>query len=289
MADAPADAPPDSPRPRTVLDKGEVLTGLFASWDALDSLLAGLTDAQWQTATSLPGWTVHDVVGHIVGTELMLSGTPTPEGPAVRPEHVNNDIGALNEAWVEHLRGETPAGLLAKYREVIAARKEALSAMPDQEWNAVGFTPAGPDSYGRFMRVRVFDCWMHEHDIREAVGKPASDAELAGADARLSLEEMAASMPFVVGKKGQAPAGARVHIKLTGPLARDFRVAVDGRAALVDDFGDEAPTVAISVDGVQFTRLCGGRPMLADRPTNIDRSGDTAAADRIIENLAYVI
>ena len=33
-------------------------------------------------------------------------------------------------------------------------------------------TPAGPDTYGRFMRVRIFDCWMHEQDIRRAVGRP---------------------------------------------------------------------------------------------------------------------
>lgn len=279
----------DAERPRTVLDKDEVLTGLFASWDAIDALLAGLSEEQWQTPTALPGWTVHDVVAHIVGTEMMLAGTATPDLDVAGRDYVHNDIGALNERWVEHLRSESPASMLAKFRDITSRRKAMLSAMPIEEWNTVTFTPAGPDSYGRFMRVRIFDCWMHEHDIRDVVGHPAGDADLAGADSRLALDEMASSMPFVVAKKGQAPAGSRVQITLTGPVAREIRVAVDGRAALVEDFGGDDPTVGIALDGLQFSRLAGGRPLTAGRPEGIDYSGDTAAGARIIENLNYVI
>ncbi|MGV0991092.1 MAG: maleylpyruvate isomerase family mycothiol-dependent enzyme [Mycobacterium sp.] len=276
-------------RPRTVLDKNEVLAGLFGSWDSLDALLAGLTDEQWQAPTALPGWTVHDVVSHVAGTELMLAGEPNPDVDIAGRGHVHNDIGALNERWVEHLKTKTPAQMLETFRDIVARRKATLSAMSDDEWNAVSFTPAGPDSYGRFMRVRVFDCWIHEHDIRDAVGVPASDASMTGPDSRLALDEMEASMAFVVGKKGQAPDGSRVLIALTGPLSRVFRVAVDGRAGLVEDFGAEDPNVVIGMDGLQFTRLAGGRPMLADRPKGIDYGGDADVATRIVENLAYVI
>ncbi len=279
----------DTSRPRTVLDKNDVLGGLFASWDSIEAVLAGLPDDDWQTPTALPGWTVHDVVAHMIGTELMLSGTPTPESEAARPDYVHNDIGALNEAWVEHLRGESPAAMLAKFREVTTRRKAALSAMPMEEWNTVTFTPAGPDSYGRFMRVRVFDCWMHENDIRDAVGRGTADDDLPGPDARLALDEMSSSMGFVVAKKGGAPDGSRVELNLTGPLARTIRVAIDGRAAVVADFGDQQPTAAITVDGRQFVRLAGGRPMTGHAPQAIEYGGDEAVGTRIVENLAYVI
>jgi len=283
-----ADAPAESQRPRTVLDKNDTLTALFASWDAIEALLSGLGDEQWQTPTALPGWTVHDVVAHIIGTEMMLSGVPTPEA-GERPDYVHNDIGALNEAWVEHLRPESPASMMAKFREITTRRKAALSAMPLEEWNTVTFTPAGPDSYGRFMRVRVFDCWMHEHDIRDAVGRNAGDAALTGPDTRLALDEMTSSMGFVVAKKGRAPEGSRVLLDLTGPVSRQIRVAVEGRAALVEDFGGQEPTVTIAVDGLQFSRLAGGRPLIADRSGEIRYGGDADAGARIIENLAYVI
>ena len=91
------------------------------------------------------------------------------------------------------------------------------------------------------MRVRLFDCWMHEQDIRDGVGLPSSDAELSGPAPRQSLDEIAATMGYVVGKLGKAPEGSRVAIELTGPMARTIRVAVDGRAQVVDDFGGSGP------------------------------------------------
>jgi uncharacterized protein (TIGR03083 family) len=269
-----------SQKPRTVLDKDDVLAGLFATWDSIEAVLAGLTDEQWQTPTSLPGWTVRDVVSHVIGTEMMLSGTPTPDIDVTGRGHVHNDIGALNERWVEHLRGESPQAMLATYRDVIARRKAALTAVTPEDWNTVTFTPAGLDSYGRFMRVRVFDCWVHEHDIRDAIGRNAADDDLSGPDTRLALDELAASMGFVVAKKGKAPDGARVLLDLTGPVSRQIRVAVSGRAAVVEDFGGDDPTVTITLDGLQ---------LIADRPQGIDYGGDAAAGRRIVENLAFVI
>lgn len=275
----------------TVLDKDDVLEGLFASWDSIAALLAGLSEDEWRTATALPGWDVHAVVAHMVGTESMLLGLATPE-PDVDLEtlaHVRNFVGAMNEPWVRSLRGESGAALLQRFRDVTAQRRAVLTAIPVEEWNAPTQTPAGPDSYGRFMRIRAFDCWMHEQDIRAALGREPSAAQLSGSDARQSLDEMAASMSFVVGKKGQAPDGSRVLLRLTGPLSREIRVAVDGRAALVEDFGVAEPTTVVTLDGLQFTRLAGGRGLVDYRPADIDYSGDAVVGKRIVENLAYVI
>lgn len=48
---------------------------------------------------------------------------------------------------------------------------------------------------------------MHELEIRDAVGQQAGVSELVGPAAELALDEMAASMGFVVGKLGGAPEG----------------------------------------------------------------------------------
>ena len=98
--------------------------------------------------------------------------------------------------------------------------------MSDEQWDEVGFTPAGPDTYGRFMRIRVFDQWMHELDIRDAIGAAGGDG---GPAAEVALDEMASAMGYVVGKKAGAPTGSRVRFELTGPAARRIDVEV-GRA-----------------------------------------------------------
>jgi uncharacterized protein (TIGR03083 family) len=274
-----------------VLDKPAVLAGLFEVWRDLDALVAELGDSQWQTATALPGWNVHDVIAHVIGVESMLQGVDTPEVDidVSTLEHVRNEIGVMNERWVRSLRDLSAAEMLEAFRSTTAQRRQALSDLSNTQWNDVGFTPAGPDSYGRFMRVRTFDCWMHEHDIRDAIGAPASAAELVGPASDLALDEMATSMGFVVGKRAGAPDGSRVSLELTGPLGRTINVAVDGRAKVVDDFGDDDPTTTVQLDGLLFTRLAGGRVPLAEHADAIEYGGDEAVGRRVVEHLNYVI
>jgi uncharacterized protein (TIGR03083 family) len=272
----------------TILDKSEVLSGLFATWDSIDQLLAGLSEQQWQTPTPLPGWCVHDVVAHMIGTESSLQGLSAPDADIDLTvlDHVRNDVGAVNEAWVRHLSSKTEALLLQCFRSVTADRRKRLSAMSVDDWNAPTPSPVGLESFGRFMRVRLFDCWMHEQDIRDGVGSPSSDEELRGSAARLSLDEIAATMGFVVGKLGKAPDGSRVAIELTGPLARTIRVAVDGRAQVVDDFGGLDPTASIRLDGLLLTRLAGGR---TDTVSDVEFGGDAEVGSRVVEHLNFVI
>jgi len=275
----------------TTLDKSVVLPGLFAVWDSIDALLEGLPETGWQAATPLPGWCVRAVVSHIIGTESFLEGIapPQPDIDVKVLEHVRNDIGAMNECWVRHLSGESGNSVLELYRAVTGKRRKVLTSLPDEEWNALTPTPVGPDSYGRFMRVRVFDCWMHEQDIREALLRPSSDDELGGPASQLSLDEIAATMGFVVGKLAKAPDGSRIQFELTGPLTRSIRVSVDGRAQVVDDFGGLEPTATIRLDALQFTRLAGGRPMCPARAQDVELGGDKHVAAHIVEHLNFVI
>jgi uncharacterized protein (TIGR03083 family) len=278
-------------RPVTKLDKSDVLAGLFAVWDDIDALLAGLSEAEWQAASPLPGWDVKALASHMVGTESFLAGVaaPQPDVDLSGLDHVRNDIGAMNECWVRHLSGQAGADVLERFRAITNDRRKALTSMSDDDWNAVTVTPAGPESYGRFMRIRVFDCWMHEQDIRAAVGRPSSDDELAGPASELALDEVAATMGYVVGKLAKAPDGSRVQFELTGPLARSIRVGVDGRAQVVDDFGGQEPTATIRLDGLQFTRLAGGRPLCPARDQDVELSGDKDVAAQIVERLNFVI
>jgi uncharacterized protein (TIGR03083 family) len=278
-------------RPITILDKSEVLSGLFAVWDSIDASLDGLPESSWQAATPLPGWDVKAVVSHIIGTESFLAGiaAPEPDIDVSALDHVHNDIGAMNECWVRHLSGESGAAVLERFRAVTSDRRTALTGMSDEEWNAVMPTPVGLESYGRFMRVRTFDCWMHEQDMRDALSRPSSDDELDGTASELAFDEIGATMGYVVGKRAKAPDGSRILIELTGPLARSIRVDVDGRAQVVSDFGGREPTATIRLDGLQFTRLSGGRPMSPARAREIELDGDKEVAAQVADNLNFVI
>ena len=263
------------------------LTGLLEDeWSAIAALLAELDEQQW-SATVLPGWTVHDAVAHMIGTERMLAGSqvpPVPPDPDLGP-HVRNDIGKANEAWVAALRGRANADLLADFRAVTADRLASLRRMTVQEFNAPSWTPAGQATFARFMQIRLFDCWMHEQDIRVALGLPGHES---GPVAEQALAEVTLALGYIVGKRGRAPDGSCVLICLHGPLERELAVVVDGRAKVVAALTDP-PTASLRLSSSLFMRLAGGREDPEAALASIELGGDEALARQLATNLAYMI
>ena len=270
------------PKDRTVAALGEV-------WASLGELLGDLTDEQWRLPSPLPGWSVQDNVSHIVGTEAMLAGEPGPTIDIDRDanEHVRNDIGAFNEQWVEALRVVQPNEVLSRFRELTGVRLAALDQMSVDEWNAESFTPAGRDTYGRFMQIRVFDCWLHEQDIRDAVSQPGHQTGLA---VEVVLDEMATALGFVVGKKAGASAGESVTFALTdgGAVVRELHVEVGERAVVVAALSGPATVVLTMPVGV-MTRRCAGRVGPDDLLDQVVIDGDLSLASRILDNQSYTI
>lgn len=271
----------------TLLPKDRIVDALAEEFAALDGLMTSLDPGDWSRPTPCPGWDVAANVAHVIGTESMLAGRPNPDVTIDRDAfpHIRNDIGAFNETWVVGLAGATPAELVERYREITSERLAAVRAMGRDEWDAEGFTPAGPDSYGRFMRVRVFDCWVHEQDIRDAVGRPGHES---GLPVEVTLDEMVGAMGFVVGKRAAAPKGSTVTFELTGDSGRTFHVAVGDRAALVDRL-DGPPTVRLRMPVGTFTRLAGGRVDPVTVWPGVDVAGDEALGRRITDHLGYMI
>lgn len=268
-------------------DQQTVTSALSAEWETLDALLSDLSPDQWRTPSPLPGWSVQDVVSHIIGTESMFLGEPVPgvEEDVHQLPHVQNEVGAFNERWVIHLREQSPDAMLQRFRDVTARRREALESLSASQWESEAMGPVGPTTYGGFMQTRLFDCWMHELDIRDAVDIPGDEGGVRG---ELALDVISRAMGFVVAKKAHAPEGARVLFDLTGAVASQLRVAVAGRATLVEHFDDD-PTVTLTLESSLFVRLAGGRVRAADHWDQISLRGDEALGRRIAENLAFMI
>jgi uncharacterized protein (TIGR03083 family) len=271
----------------TIVPKAPTVEALAEVWARLDELLTGLDEASWSAPTTLPGWDVKAVVAHVIGTEAMLLGEPTPdvEIDPVEYQHVRNDMGRLNEAWVASMADLAPMELLDRLRDHTSRRLEALRTADDETWNAEGFTPAGNDTYGRFMRIRTFDCWMHEQDIRDAVSTPGGEE---GHAASAAIDEIEAALGYLVGKRASAPAGSSVTFDLTGPAARTIHVEVGERARVVDELSGPA-TVTLTMPVGVFARLAGGRRPAEELGRQVSITGDRALGEQIVANFSYTI
>jgi len=265
-----------------------VVTELATGWASTADLLEGLDDKDWERPTDCPGWTVKDQVSHMIGTESMLLRRPSP--PAVDPEtapHAKSPSGLINEAWVAARRGNSPAQVRAEFREVTEERLQALQAMSDQELAAPTKSPVGEVPYAEFMNVRVMDCWVHEQDIRRAVGRPGA---LDGTTAQVSLGRFAGSLGYVVGKRAAAPEGTSVVVELQGPNAQTLAVTVsDGRARPTQPPPDQ-PTVRLEMSTETYACLSAGRwssdEVLADG--KVKMAGDNELGRSILRGMAII-
>jgi uncharacterized protein (TIGR03083 family) len=264
-----------------------VIDLLEASWRSIGELLDELDDHEWDLPTELPGWTVRDVVSHMIGTERMLAGDESPDAPAAFGEHVRNPIGEFNEAWVEARRGMPGPAIRDEFREITGRRLEQLRAMTPEEWDAVGFTPEGEGPYRRFMQIRVFDCWEHEQDVRRATGRPG---HLDGPVAAHSVREVTSKLGYIVGKKAGAPDGTTVVFDIVGSLPMILPVFVDGRARILDREPSERD-VTIHLDTETYNALGCGR-WTAQQALDTGRArveGDIELGVRVLESMAFTI
>lgn len=274
------------------LDRTAQISLLSQQWDAIEALVAPLDEDGWRTPSALPGWSVFDIVAHVIGTESWLLGDRPPAHDPTRVKtdvrtlpYVRNETAVLNEIWVDRLRPLSGARLLEFYRGVIDRRRSALAAIGDAEWAKETVSPIGQISYGRFMRVRLFDCWTHELDIADALGVRVEEG---GPRGELAFAEFVLGIPRVVAKKGEAPDGARIAFTLTGPLARTLRIQVAGRAKYVDEF-DQPATVEIRMDSRLFVRLGCGRTKAEGHLDEITIEGDAELGHRIVRHLAFTL
>jgi uncharacterized protein (TIGR03083 family) len=181
-------------------------------WDTIATLCTPFTEREWKTPTDCPGWSVQDQIAHIVGTESWLLGQPVPAHTPKDMSHVKNELGQWIEPWVDRCRLWPGARVLAEFSTVTRERRRVLHTMSAEEFTREFHTPIGSHTMRSFLPIRIFDNWVHEQDIRRAVGRPG---HFAGPVAEHSLERVARAMSFVVdGMDPSSCTPARVSVMM---------------------------------------------------------------------------
>src|SRR5690625_833027 len=155
------------------LAKDRVLPAYREQYDELTTLFNSLAPSQWPTVPYLPGWDVKAGAEHLMGTErMLLRDSPIRAELGEWPAHERNETGAGNEPRVHTLRGDSPDDTRRRWRDIVERRSAEMNELSIEQWHAESWTPVGQATYSRFMRIRVYDCWLHEQDIRDAIGEP---------------------------------------------------------------------------------------------------------------------
>lgn len=266
----------------------ELVDNLKKAWASIAQLGAELQESQWKAGTDCPGWSVQDQLSHLVGTEARLLGRSAPEHVPDGLRHVKNEIGERNEVQVDWRRPWAGTKSLEEFLEVTGQRLRTLRGMTTQDFAAETQTPLGPGTVADLLRIRIMDTWVHEQDMRRAVGRPGN---LDGPVAAHSVGHLAAAMPYVVGRKVKPPDGATVVFQVNGPAGRTLAIAMEGSRANPLEDTPPAPTVRLSMDVETFACLSCGRwqPETVLQSGKVKIEGDTSLGETIVSQMNIMV
>ncbi len=247
-------------------------------------LLRSLDDDDWSRPTDLPGWDVRAVAAHLAHLESELAGNPQQPVEVPEAPHVTSLMGAYTERGPIARSAWTTGEIVDELASSSARRLAELRADPPTD--GAGSPPITPANIGwsweTLLSNRPLDVWMHEQDIRRAVGRPGGLDSPAAAH---TVGVFARGLGYVVGKRVGASAGTSVVLHVTGPhpVHAAVQVGEDGRAVPLGTDPAE-PTVTLRTDLESYVVLCGGRRPADDVDVTVE--GDADLGRRVLAAMA---
>jgi uncharacterized protein (TIGR03083 family) len=265
-------------------DRAELAGYVEVWWQAVNDfldLLEQVPEEEWTTPTDLAGWDVKACAAHTAHLEGILAGNPEETAEVGEPPHVTGFMGLYTEIGVVNRRDASADAILSEIREVVTRRHTALLADPPTDGDAKPEPIFGgvPWSWRTLLRNRPLDVWMHEQDVRRAIGRPGN---LDSAPAKHTAEYLAEGLGYVLGKKVGAPVGTSLVLDMEGSAPFAFEIDENGRGRRVT--APASPTVTLHMDRESFIRLAGGR--CAAEPGHVTVDGDQDLGERVLASLA---
>lgn len=137
----------------------------------LGGILGRLDDGQWATASRCDGWTVRDVVAHLVGVDQFwvlsisaaLAGAPT--------RYLDDfDPVAVPASMVDGTQEQAPAEVLSQFLDGIEAMAAVVTGLDEAQWSLPAEAPPGHVSLHALSLHALWDAWIHERDILVPLG-----------------------------------------------------------------------------------------------------------------------
>ncbi|MFF7360145.1 maleylpyruvate isomerase family mycothiol-dependent enzyme [Streptomyces sp. NPDC008125] len=255
------------------------------SIEAITELVLPLAEGDWNRRTPCPAWSVRDIVSHIIGMECEQLGDPRPIHTLPRDlYHVQSDIARYMEMQVDVRRHHTSPEMTSELEYTIIRRSRQLrneSRAPETMVRA----PLGAEQTLEVaLHMRAFDVWVHEQDLRAALGRPGN---LDSPGAHIVRDTLLEALPKVVAKDAGAPANSAVVLDVQGPLEflRTIRVDAEGRGS-IDGSPSLGPAVTLAMDWETYYRLACGRVRPSTVADRIKVEGDEDLAAAILHRFA---
>lgn len=225
----------------------------------METTLAGLSEDDWRTRSRCDGWSVQDVVAHIVGVNAFWEAS-IAAGLAGKPTRVLAafDPAATPPLMVEPMRALTPAEVLDQFVSTNDGFLGALADLDDRGWSTLAESPPGHVPIRLLAHHALWDTWVHERDIALPLGfTPPVEAD----EVLSSLRYAAALSPAFLISAGNSTGGT-FAVEARDPEA-SFRLEV-GESVTVRNGSSSSVVPCLRGSAVELVEALSIRAPLAD-------------------------
>ncbi|MCH7577299.1 MAG: maleylpyruvate isomerase family mycothiol-dependent enzyme [Chloroflexi bacterium] len=265
-----------------------------AERDALLELLSGLSEEEWSRPTVCAGWSVKDVALHLLGDDIgkLSRGRDAFSGAAFVPKEGRDFeadllafINEANERWVRATRRISPhllCDLLRFTGEETQRYFQSLNLFEVGEpvsW-------AGPEPAPVWLNIarEYTERWLHQQQIRDAVGKPGLKESRAFAPV---LDTFVRALPHTF-RGVLAPEGALVKLAISGDAGGEWSlVRGDGKWGLYLD-ADVEPIAVVVMDQETAWRLFTKGISKDEASANATLSGDRSLGMKVLDTVSII-
>jgi uncharacterized protein (TIGR03084 family) len=231
----------------------QLLADLAAEQAALDTVLARMTEAQWDLASPSPGWLVRDQVTHLAHFDEAAALAIT-DADAFRADAVaaraSVDRGTYEARYLGRGRALKSSELRAWWRgagERLLAAARPIDPKARLPWY-------GPEmGAATFVTARLMETWSHGLDVVDAVGIPRPDTDRLRHVVFLGVR----TREFSYVTRGLAPDTTPVYVELTAPSGATWT------------HGDTTAANRIAGSATDFCRVVTQRRNVADTDLRI--------------------
>jgi len=233
----------------------------------MEGLLADLGDDEWQSATRCEGWTVQDVVSHIVTVNSFWAASVRAglEGAPTRLLATFDPV-AHPPLMVDGMRALPPREVFDQF---VASNDEFLGVLVGLDadgWSMLAESPPGHVSVRALAHHALWDAWVHERDI----GLPCGLTPPVEPDEVRSCLRYAAALGPALALTGESPFVGELAVAARSPDAT-FTVEI-GESVVVRDEPSPAGVACLCGDAVDLVEGLSVRaPLPIDTPAEWNR------------------
>ena len=232
-----------------------VSADLQAEQEALDEIVAGLDDEQWELATPSERWSVRDQIGHLAFFDQTAAWAITDEDQfrasldglgAVFAPDAGPDV--MDTLTLGAFREMSPEELLTAWRTNRALLADAATTLSD-DTRVIWYGPSmGAKS---FLTARLMECWAHGQHIIDTVGATREPTDRLQHIAQLGF--ITRKWTYV-NRKMDAPA-SEVRVELAAPSGATWTFGSDDAAQSVTGTAEDFCLVVTQCRHVDATDL----------------------------------